>query len=33
MKDYYDAVFEACKGIAERVCEITGLTLDGEKLF
>lgn len=32
-KDYYDAVFEAAKGLAERVREITGLTLDGGKLF
>lgn len=31
--DYYDAVFEAAKGLAERVREITGLTLDGGKLF
>lgn len=32
-KDYYDAVFEAAKGLAQRVREITGLTLDGGKLF
>ena len=32
-KDYYDAVFEAAKGLAERVREITGLTTDGGKLF
>ncbi|MDO9534273.1 MAG: TIGR02391 family protein [Bacillota bacterium] len=32
-KDYYDAVFEAAKGLAERVREITGLTVDGGTLF
>lgn len=32
-KDYYDAVFEASKGLAERVREITGLNTDGGKLF
>lgn len=32
-KDYYDAVFEAAKGIAERVRQITGLTSDGSALF
>jgi uncharacterized protein (TIGR02391 family) len=32
-KDYYDAVFEASKGLAERVREITGLTTDGGALF
>ncbi|MFW6028735.1 MAG: TIGR02391 family protein [Halanaerobiales bacterium] len=32
-KDYYDAVFEAAKGLAERVRHITGLTLDGSALF
>jgi len=32
-KDYYDAIFESAKGLAERVREITGLTLDGGKLF
>lgn len=32
-KDYYDTVFEAAKGLAERVREITGLTLDGSALF
>jgi uncharacterized protein (TIGR02391 family) len=32
-KDYYDAVFEAAKGLAERVREITGLTIDGSALF
>lgn len=32
-KDYYDAEFEAAKGLAERVREITGLTTDGSALF
>lgn len=32
-KDYYDAVFEAAKGVAERVREITGLNVDGGTLF
>ena len=32
-KDYYDAVFEATKGLAERVRQITGLTTDGGILF
>lgn len=32
-KDYYDAVFEAAKGLAERVREITDLTTDGGALF
>jgi len=32
-KDYYGAVFEAAKGLAERVREITGLTTDGSALF
>lgn len=32
-KDYYDAVFEAAKGLAERVRQITGLTTDGGELF
>ena len=32
-KDYYDAVFEASKGLAERVRQITGLVLDGGALF
>lgn len=32
-KDYYDAVFEASKGLAQRVREITGLQIDGGKLF
>ncbi len=31
--DYYDAVFEAAKGLAERVRQITGLTTDGGTLF
>jgi uncharacterized protein (TIGR02391 family) len=32
-KDYYDAVFEAAKSLAQRVREISGLPLDGSKLF
>lgn len=32
-QDYYDVVFEAAKGLAERVRQITGLTTDGNKLF
>ena len=32
-EDYFNAVFEAAKGLAERVREITGLTFDGGKLF
>lgn len=32
-KDYYDAVFEAAKGLAERVRTISGLTTDGGTLF
>ena len=32
-KDYYDAVFEAAKGVAERVREMTGLKTDGGTLF
>ena len=32
-KDYFDAVFEASKGVAERVRQITGLTTDGSTLF
>ncbi|GEN58074.1 hypothetical protein GCM10012290_07690 [Halolactibacillus alkaliphilus] len=32
-KDYYDAVFEAAKGLAERVRIISGLTTDGGVLF
>ncbi len=32
-KDYYDAIFEAAKGLAERVRQITGLTTDGGTLF
>jgi hypothetical protein len=31
--DYYDAVFEASKGLAERVRQISGLTTDGGILF
>lgn len=31
--DYYAAVFEAAKGLAERVREISGLTKDGTALF
>lgn len=32
-KDYFDAVFEASKGLAERVRDLSGLTLDGGELF
>lgn len=32
-KDYYDAVFEAAKGVAQRVRDITGLKTDGGTLF
>jgi len=32
-KDYYDTVFEASKGLAERVRQISGLTKDGTALF
>ena len=32
-KDYYAAVFEAAKGLEERVRQITGLTTDGGTLF
>ena len=32
-RDYYDAVFEAAKGLAERVRNITGLSTDGGELF
>jgi uncharacterized protein (TIGR02391 family) len=32
-KDYYGTVFEAAKGLAERVREITGLISDGGQLF
>ena len=32
-KDYFDAVFEAAKGLAERVRQITGLATDGGELF
>ena len=31
--DYYDALFEAAKGLAERVRQISGLTTDGGALF
>ena len=31
--DYYGAVFESAKGLAERVREISGLTKDGAALF
>lgn len=31
--DYFDAVFEATKGIAERVRDISGLKSDGNELF
>lgn len=32
-KDYFDAVFEAAKGLSQRVRLITGLKSDGSKLF
>ena len=32
-KDYFDAVFEAAKGVAQRVRDITGLEKDGGALF
>lgn len=32
-KDYYDAVFEAAKGLAERVRQLSGLVSDGSELF
>ncbi len=32
-EDYYDAVFEAAKGLAERVRQISGLSTDGGTLF
>ncbi|MFI3162934.1 MAG: TIGR02391 family protein [Bacillota bacterium] len=32
-KDYYNIVFEATKGVAERVRDMTGLTTDGYALF
>lgn len=32
-KDYHDAVFEAAKGVAQHVRNITGLEEDGGKLF
>lgn len=31
--DYYDAVFEVTKGLAERARQISGLTIDGGTLF
>ena len=31
-KDYFDTVFEATKGVAERIRQLTGLTLDGAAL-
>lgn len=33
IKDYYYAVFKAAKGLAQRVRDITGLTIDGGTLF
>ena len=33
LKDYYDTVFEAAKGIAQRVRDISGLHFDGSRLF
>lgn len=32
-KDYHDTVFEAAKGVAQRVRDITGLSEDGGQLF
>lgn len=32
-KDYFDAVFEAAKGLAERVRQLSGLKTDGGELF
>lgn len=32
-KDYYDAVFEASKSLAQRVRELSGLTSDGSQLY
>lgn len=32
-KDYFDAIFEATKGLAERVRLISGLSSDGNELF
>lgn len=32
-RDYFDTVFEATKGLAERVREISGLNSDGNELF
>lgn len=31
--DYYEAVYESIKGLAERVRQITGIELDGRQLF
>lgn len=33
IKDYFDVVFEAAKGLAQRVRDLTGLNTDGSKLF
>jgi hypothetical protein len=32
-KDYYDAVFEAAKGLGERIRQLSGLDSDGSALF
>jgi uncharacterized protein (TIGR02391 family) len=32
-QDYYDAVFEAAKGLSERVRQLSGLSEDGGRLF
>lgn len=32
-KDFFDAIFEASKGLAQRVRDITGLRTDGSELF
>ncbi len=32
-KDYFDTIFEATKGLAERVRQISGLNTDGNELF
>ena len=32
-EDYFDTIFEATKGLAERVREISGLNYDGNELF